>query len=62
VALAHGRRGQAYTALGNGAAAVKDLQKALVLSPENEKEAIREKLREAQQKERHQSRGECGQS
>ena len=51
------RRGQAYTALGALREAVRDLQKALALSPDSEKDTIREKLREAQEKERLASRG-----
>ncbi|GAB4821916.1 hypothetical protein N2152v2_008962 [Parachlorella kessleri] len=54
---AYYRRGQAYSEVGDGAAAVRDLEKALALSPESEKGAIKEKLEEAQQKQRHKSRG-----
>ena len=59
--LASGCRGQAYSGVGDGAAAVRDLEKALALSPESEKGAIKEKLEEAQQKQRHESRGEAWQ-
>lgn len=53
-------RGQAYSALGKVDAAVEDLRRALLLSPENEKGVIREKLQEAEQKQRHASRGGAG--
>lgn len=43
------RRGQARTALGKHAAAVRDLEKALELSPESEKAVIKEKLDLARQ-------------
>lgn len=50
-------RGQAQCKLGDGLAAIKDLKRALVLSPESEKGTIREKLIEAEQLERHATRG-----
>ncbi len=51
------RRGQAYCSLGRADAAVKDLKRALELSPESEKPLIKEKLDEAQQAQRHAARG-----
>ncbi|KAL4535283.1 hypothetical protein Ndes2526B_g06183 [Nannochloris sp. 'desiccata'] len=51
------RRGQAYVALGKPDQAVIDLQKALELSPDSEKGVIREKLQEAEEKQKHAARG-----
>jgi predicted negative regulator of RcsB-dependent stress response len=51
------RRGQAFVALGRNDEAVVDLQKALELSPDSEKEVIREKLVEAEEKQKHAARG-----
>jgi tetratricopeptide (TPR) repeat protein len=51
------RRGQAYSALMKLDQAVFDLQKALELSPDSEKDVIREKLQEAQEKQNHAARG-----
>jgi tetratricopeptide (TPR) repeat protein len=51
------RRGQALTAVGRADEAVRDLKKALELSPESEKPTIKEKLEEALQKQHHAARG-----
>jgi len=51
------RRGQAYIALGKPGEAVIDLQKALEMSPDSEKDVIREKLQEAQEKQELAARG-----
>jgi tetratricopeptide (TPR) repeat protein len=52
------RRGQAQCALGRYDAAVDDLRQAVRLSPESEKDLIREKLAEAKQKQRQAQQGE----
>lgn len=49
------RRGQALCALGRYAPAVDDLRRAVQLSPDSEKDVIREKLAEAKQKLRQES-------
>ena len=51
------RRGQAFVALGQGDEAVRDLSRAIDLSPESEKGVIREKLEEAEQQCTHAAQG-----
>ncbi|PSC71444.1 outer envelope 61-like [Micractinium conductrix] len=51
------RRGQALCSLGCYAAAVEDLQQAVTLSPEGEKDLIRDKLAEAKQGLQHTEQG-----
>ena len=51
------RRGQANSGLGKYIQAVQDLRRALELSPESEKDVIREKLEEAEQHQQHAQRG-----
>ncbi|KAL4458511.1 hypothetical protein ABPG75_013376 [Micractinium tetrahymenae] len=51
------RRGQALCALGRYEAAVADLRQAVRLSPESEKDVIRDKLAEAKQKMRQEAQG-----
>ena len=51
------RRGQAFSAQGRADEAIRDLRRALEMSPEAEKPVIKEKLEEAEQKLAHASRG-----
>ena len=53
------RAGQALCALGQYDSAVQDLRQAVSLSPESEKDIIREKLAEAKQKQKQASQGGC---
>lgn len=51
------RRGQAFSAQGKAEEAIRDLRRALEMSPDTEKPVIKEKLEEAEQKLAHASRG-----